>query len=211
MLLAGGKKPKIHLDVTPKKRTILLWRTLENRIITSFYWESRCLRSFTSGFNCVKKRWRALAISAPFFICTDLLEIYFPFFSFLNTTLATKAAFSRFTNKSICMTFLHQRHFFVIVVCVCAPVALWRRGKACCLGKKMSFRVCDKHFTRSLYTAPGLSHRHSSMLLLSEGILASRSLRCSGYKSIVGNCMQMWPSVKLPISLQFRAVCSFFI
>lgn len=136
MLLAGGKKPKIHLDATPKKRTILLWRTLENRIITSFYWESRCLRSFTSGFNCVKKRWRALAISAPFFICTDLLEIYFPFFSFLNTTLATKAAFSRFTNKSICMTFLHQRHFFVIVVCVCAPVALWRRGKACCLGKK---------------------------------------------------------------------------
>lgn len=128
MLLAGGKKPKIHLDATPKKRTILLWRTLENRIITSFYWESRCLRSFTSGFNCVKKRWRALAISAPFFICTDLLEIYFPFFSFLNTTLATKAAFSRFTNKSICMTFLHQRHFFChCCLCVCACGTLKER------------------------------------------------------------------------------------
>lgn len=39
----------------------------------------------------------------------------------------------------------------------------------------------------------------------------SLSQRRSGYKSIEGNCMQMWPSVKLPSFLQFRTVCSIFI
>lgn len=46
-------------------------------------------------------------------------------------------------------------------------------------------------------------HRHP--------LLGLPSQRRSGYKSIEGNCMQMWPSVELPSSLQFRAVCSIFI
>lgn len=50
------------------------------------------------------------------------------------------------------MTFQHQKALFVMLVCV--PVALWRKGKACCLGK-MSFSMSDKHFTGSLYAAEG--------------------------------------------------------
>lgn len=37
------------------------------------------------------------------------------------------------------------------------------------------------------------------------------NLRHSGYESIEGNCMQMWPSVELLSFLQFRTVCSIFI
>ena len=114
--------------------------------------KSRRLRSFTSGANCVKRRWRAAAINAPFFICEGMLETCLPFCSYSNSTWATRAANSTFSKALICMTFLHQRHFLSLLLCV--PVALWQRGKACCL-EKMSFSVCDKHFTGSLYTARG--------------------------------------------------------
>lgn len=42
-------------------------------------------------------------------------------------------------------------------------------------------------------------------------VLSSRSRRYSGYKSIVGKCMQMWPSGKLASSLHVGTVCSLFI
>lgn len=92
------------------------------------------------------------------------------------------------------------------------PVALWRGAEACCLGKKKNElqHVWQTLYRESLHSR-GLPRWHSSMLPLSMEIPTSPSHRCSGYKSIEGNYMQMWPSVKLPISLQFRTVCSIFI
>lgn len=74
------------------------------------------------------------------------------FCSFLTLPEQTVAAHSTFSNKSICMTFLHQRQFLSLFACM--PTAHWRKGKACCL-VKMSFCMCDKHFSSSLYTARG--------------------------------------------------------
>lgn len=151
MLLVGGKKPKIHLIEKGKKNSqasIGNFRKLKSS--WAAIQKSSRLRSFTLGSNCVKRRWRAAGVDAPFFIFRDMLETRLPFCSFLNFT---------WVNESICMTFLHQRHFLSLLVCV--PAALWRRGRACCLGK-MSFSMCDKHFsgvfTQPRASSPALKH-----------------------------------------------------
>lgn len=71
-------------------------------------------------------------------------------FSFLNSFWLTAAAYSRFSQGSICMKFLHHGQLFLSSP-ACVPVAFWRRGKSCCLG----FGAGDKHLPGSLYTAEG--------------------------------------------------------
>lgn len=154
MLLVWGMKPRIFQcegkinarDITEElKKFKSLWAAIQ---------KSRRSRSFTSGSNCVKKRWRAAAINALFFICRDILEMCLPFCSFLNSTWETVAEYSRFSKESICMTFLLQRHFLSLLVCV--PVVLSRRGKACCLGKKWA-SACVTNTLPGVFTQPRAS------------------------------------------------------
>lgn len=84
---------------------------------------------------------------------------------------------------SSCLTFLC---FFLF--CCSFVVGVHVRG-GLPKGEKRCFGTCDKLFSGSLRTAAGAI---SSLFSLQE------------------NCMQMWPSVKLPSSLQFGTVCSVF-
>lgn len=84
---------------------------------------------------------------------------------------------------SSCLTFLC---FFFF--CCCSVVGVHARGGLPKAGKRC-FGTCDKLLWGSLHTAAAA---RSSLFSLQE------------------NCMQMWPSVKLPSSLQFGTVCSVF-
>lgn len=85
---------------------------------------------------------------------------------------------------SSCLTFL----CFFLFCCCSVVVAVHARG-GLPKGEKRCFGTCDKLFSGSLRTAAA----------------AIASLFSSQE-----NCMQMWPSVKLPSSLQFGTVCSIF-
>lgn len=85
---------------------------------------------------------------------------------------------------SSCLTFLCCFFF-----CCCSVVVGVHARGGLPKGEKRCFGTCDNLFSGSLHMAAGAI---SSLFSLQE------------------NCMQMWPSVKLPSSLQFGTVCSVF-
>lgn len=96
--------------------------------------------------------------------------------------------YSAFSMKSICITFLCCFWFSCCCCCVHACGSLMKR-EAVRAGERC-FGTCDKLFCGSLRTAA------AEIFFLF---------------AVQENCMQMWPSVKFPSSLQFGTVCSVFI
>lgn len=88
-------------------------------------------------------------------------------------------------NGSGCLIFLC---FLFFCCCSVVVVGVHARGGPP-EGEKRCFGTCDQLLSGSLQTAAGA---RSSLFSLQE------------------NCMQMWPSLKLPSSPQFGTVCSVF-